>query len=636
MKDSSNWTTEDSAELYGINFWGQPFFKINDSGNVEVTPKKDSEFKVDLYELTQELVERGMRAPLLIRFEDIVDTRIELLNNCFENAIKECNYQSKYTGVYPIKVNQEKHLVEDIIKIGKKHRLGLECGSKPELLITLALMDTEEAFIVCNGFKDPEYIETALLAQRIGKNIFIVVDRMEEIDFIIDAAKTLNIQPQIGFRGKLNTQGAGKWVESSGARSKFGLTPSEMMKALKKLEKAEMSDCLKLLHFHIGSQIPSIHSIKSTIKEGARMFTELHKLAPSISFIDVGGGLGIDYDGSGKSDSSTNYSEQEYANDVVSILQSVCDEKSVPHPHIISESGRALVAHSSILVFDVLGSNPMKTKALSFEISEKDSRLVKDLYELWTGVNKDNINEYYNDLIEKKRDILQLFTYGALSLEQRAKAEDLFWATSTKIAELTQNMPDFEDLYYELAKDLSDTYFGNFSVFQSLPDSWALDQLFPVLPIHRLQEKPDNTAIIVDLTCDSDGKISDFIDTQTGGTQKYLEVHNLKDTEAYYMGVFLTGAYQEILGDMHNLFGDTDTVYIRMKDGGYNIEHYVEGDTVTDVLSYVSYTKPELTEKIRQSIEKNINAGNLSKIEARLLMQHYELGLSGYTYFERI
>lgn len=636
MKDRSEWTTEDSAELYGINFWGQPFFKINDSGHVEVRPNEHSDYKVDLFELTEELVERGMRAPLLIRFEDIVDTRIELLNTCFDNAIKECHYKAEYTGVYPIKVNQEKHLVEDIIKIGKKHRLGLECGSKPELLITLALMDTDDAFIVCNGFKDPEYVETALLAQRIGKNIFIVVDRMEEIDFIIDAAKTLNIEPKIGFRGKLNTQGAGKWVESSGARSKFGLTPSEMMKALKKLEKAEMSDCLKLLHFHIGSQIPSIHSIKSTIKEGARMFTELYKLAPSISYIDVGGGLGIDYDGSGKSDSSTNYSEQEYANDVVSILQSVCDEQEVPHPHIISESGRALVAHSSVLVFDVLGSNPMKTRTVNFEISEKDSRLVKDMYDLWTGVDSTNINEYYNDLIEKKRDILQLFTYGALSLEQRAKAEDLYWATATKIAELTQNMPDFEDLYYELAKDLSDTYFGNFSVFQSLPDSWALDQLFPVLPIHRLQEKPENTAIIVDLTCDSDGKISDFIDTQTGGTQKYLEVHNLKDTEAYYMGVFLTGAYQEILGDMHNLFGDTDTVYIRMHESGYNIEHYVEGDTVTDVLSYVSYTKPELTEKIRQSIEKNIKSGNLSKIEARLLMQHYELGLSGYTYFERI
>lgn len=636
MKDSSNWTVEDSAELYGINFWGQPFFKINDSGNIEVSPSKDSKSKVDLFELTEELLERGMRAPLLLRFEDIVDTRIELLNSCFDKAIKECQYNSKYTGVYPIKVNQEKHLVEDIMRIGKKHNLGLECGSKPELLITLALMNTEEGFIVCNGFKDPEYIETALLAQRIGKKIFIVVDRMEEIDFIIDAAKTLNIKPQIGFRGKLNTQGAGKWVESSGARSKFGLTPSEMMKALVKLEKAEMSDCLKLLHFHIGSQIPSIQSVKSSIKEGARMYTELYKLAPSISFIDVGGGLGIDYDGSGKSDSSTNYSEQEYANDVVSILQSVCDEKSVPHPHIISESGRALVAHSSILIFDVLGSNPMKARSINFEISEKDSRLVKDMFELWTGVDKNNINEYYNDLIEKKRDILQLFTYGALSLEQRAKAEDLFWATSTKIAELTQGMPDFEDLFYELAKDLSDTYFGNFSVFQSLPDSWALDQLFPVLPIHRLKEKPENTAIIVDLTCDSDGKISNFIDTQTGGTQNFLEVHDLKDNEAYYMGVFLTGAYQEILGDMHNLFGDTDTVYIRMHESGYSIEHYVEGDTVTDVLSYVSYTKAELTESIRQAIEKNINSGNLSKVEARLLMQHYELGLSGYTYFERV
>lgn len=628
------WTIQNSSELYGIEYWGDNYFRINENGHVEVGINDPEMKPADLYQLTHDLVERGLRLPLLIRFSDIVRHRIQLINRCFANAIKDYNYKGQYLGVYPIKVNQERHLVEEIIQEGKFHRLGLECGSKPELLITLAVMDNPDALIICNGFKDFEYVETALLAQKLGKHIVVVVDRIEEFDFILNAAKKVNVKPHIGFRCKLNSQGTGRWVESSGARSKFGLTPSEIVECVDRLEQQNMLDCLELLHFHIGSQIPSIQSIKSSIKEGAQFYTELSKLAPNLRLIDVGGGLGVNYDGSGRSDSSTNYNEQEYANDVVSIIQSICEEKSVAHPDIVTESGRALVAHSSILIFDVLGSNELKKHKVNFEVSDKDSRIVQELYEIWNQVTLSNFNEYYNDLIEKKRDSLQLFTYGVLDLRQRAKAEDLYWASVTKMYYLIEGEEEFEDIYWELANILSDTYFCNFSVFQSLPDSWALNQVFPVMPIHRLKEEPDNTALLVDLTCDSDGKIDNFIDIDAAQEQRFLEVHNLKKEESYLIGVFLTGAYQEILGDMHNLFGDTDAVHISLDRNGYNVDHVVQGDTVSDVLTYVSYHKHELIELVRKAAEQGILKGELEKSEAKLLLQHYEQGLAGYTYFE--
>ena len=631
---NETWNIQKSSELYGVKYWGSSHFRISDNGNLNVCPKGPTGPGLDLHDLTMDLLERGMRLPLLIRFPDVVKTRLELLNGCFEKAIQDCHYKGRYQGVYPIKVNQQKHLVEEILEFGAKYNFGLEAGSKPELLISLAQMDTPDALIICNGFKDQEYIEMALISQKLGRKTFVVVDRFSEIQLIINAYKHLNIRPRIGFRAKLNSQTAGRWAETSGAKSKFGLSPSEIVKGLKLLEEAGLLDCVELLHFHIGSQIPSIQFIKSAIKEGAQFFTEIVKMGAPLKYIDVGGGLGVDYDGSGRSDSSTNYSEQEYANDVVSILQSICDEKDVPHPNIISESGRSLVAHSTALIFDVLGTNELKVKELVLDTPEKESRLVQDLYDMYKSVNLNNINEYYNDLVEKKRDTLQMFTYGVLNLEQRAKAEDLFRAVATTMLELSRGKEDLEDIRYALEKELSDTYYCNFSVFQSLPDSWALDQLFPILPIHRLDEAPDRRATLVDLTCDSDGQITEFIDIETGSSQPYLEVHSVKPGTTYLMGVFLTGAYQEILGDLHNLFGDTDAVHVSLNENGtgYSVDHVVEGDEVREVLDVVEYQKSDLTEKVRRATEAGIRNGDISRSEAKLLLQHYERGLSSYTY----
>ena len=489
----SDWNTKKSADLYGINYWGANFFRINDQGHVEVRPSGTEKGpSLDLYHLVQDLKERGIRMPILLRFPDIIKSRIELLAGCFARAMEEAKYTGVYRGVYPIKVNQQKHLVEEILEFGAAHNFGLEAGSKPELLISLAQMDTPGALIICNGFKDQEYIEMALISQKLGRNTVIVVDRYSELQMIINASKRLSIRPNIGFRSKLNTPSSGRWAETSGSKSKFGLTPSEIVRGIDILRAENMLDCLCLIHFHIGSQIPSIQAIKAAIKEGARFFAEIYAMgATALKYIDVGGGLGVDYDGSGRSDSSTNYSEQEYANDIVAIVQSICEEKKIPHPDIISESGRALVAHSTALVFDVLGSNEITMKEYLLPAPDKESRLVQDLFEIYRSLNKENINEYYNDLIEKKRDTLQLFTYGVLSLDQRAKAEDLFRAIATKIVFIARENSELEDIRYALEQELSDTYFCNFSVFQSLPDSWAIDQLFTICPIHRMNERPD-------------------------------------------------------------------------------------------------------------------------------------------------
>lgn len=629
---NEEWTTKKSAELYGINYWGSQYFRINEIGNVEVTPAGANGPALDLYKLVEDLKERGIRVPILLRFPDIVKSRVDLLNRCFARAIEDNRYSGKYCGVYPIKVNQQRHLVEEIVEFGQGHAIGLEAGSKPELMICLAMMDTKGALIICNGFKDEDYIEMALISQRLGRNTIIVVDRYTELKLIIEAGKRLDIKPKIGFRTKLNTPSAGRWAETAGAKSKFGLTPSEIVRGIEYLKSENSLDCLELLHFHVGSQVPSIQSIKAAIKEGARVFTELFAMGATLKYIDVGGGLGVDYDGSGKSDSSTNYSEQEYANDIVATLQSICDEKHIPHPNIVTESGRALVAHSSLLVFDVLGNNEVQIRDPQLP-AEKDSRLVHDLWEIYKSVSREDINEYYNDLIEKRRDTLQLFTYGVLSLEQRAKAEDLFWAIATKMVGLARGNKDVEEIYYALEQELSDTYYCNFSVFQSLPDSWALEQVFPVMPIHRLGERPDRRATLVDLTCDSDGHLSRFIDADAGSEQNYLEIHPIVPGQKYYLGVFISGAYQEILGDMHNLFGDTDTVHITLTEHGtYNVEHVVEGDSVRDVLAYVEYSKAELIERVRKASEQGISTGGISRSEARLLLELYEKGLNAYTY----
>ncbi len=631
------WTVESSRDLYKVGSWGSGFFDINEKGNIMITPHGPSGPCIDLLELTQDLQERGIQVPMLIRFPDITKSRIELINGCFNKAIEDNSYKGSYRGVYPIKVNQQRHLVEELVKFGYSAKLGLECGSKPELLVVLAMMTTPDALIICNGFKDQEYIETAILSQKLGRNTIIVVDRMVELPMIIEAGKKFNTLPKIGLRAKLFTKGSGRWIDSSGDRSKFGLTPLEIVDCVDILKKENMLECLELLHYHIGSQISSISSVKGSLKEGTRFYTELFHMGARPKYIDVGGGLGVDYDGSGSTDSSINYTEQEYANDVISIIQSVCDEKGVSHPTIVTEAGRALVAHHSVLVFNVLGINEVQKKEPAQTPSKDDHRVVQDLAYIHEKLNDHNIHEFYHDVMHAKETILQLFTFGVLSLEQRAKAENLCWVILTKMEKLARRLDDAEELAQNLRELLSDTYFCNFSVFQSMPDSWAVGQLFPVLPIHRLGEEPTRRAILVDLTCDSDGKIGQFIDdggAHSKAKKTALEVHELNEKDPYFMGVFLVGAYQEILGDLHNLFGDTDAVHITITSSGYTVDHVVEGDTVTEVLSYVQYQRPELIESIRRASEESIMQGTISKAEARLLMRHYEEGLSGYTYLE--
>jgi len=635
MLMGQNWTVQNSRDMYGIEYWGSGYFGINENGNATVTPEGENGPQLDLLELTEDLKERGIRTPILIRFPDIIKARVDLINNCFSQAIKEYEYLGKYCSVYPIKVNQQKHLVEEILEVGKKHGMGIECGSKPELLVALAMVHNTEAPIICNGFKDLEYIETAILAQKLDKKTILVVDRYEELSIIIMVAKKLGIRPRIGFRVKLSCKGEGKWSESSGTKSKFGLTAAEIVRGFQLLQQNGIVDCLQMIHYHIGSQITSIHPVKTSLREAARMYSELYQLgATSLNIIDVGGGLGVDYDGSGDSDSSVNYSIQEYANDVVSSIQDTCDAGKVPHPLIISESGRALVAHHSVFIFDILGVNEVSLDKFTDKITSSDHQTVQDLYELYEEVNAERINESFNDLVNLRNDVKQMFGYGVLNLEQLAKAENLIWATITRMERIARTCDDCEDLHEELKTQLSDTYFGNFSVFQSLPDSWAVGQVFPVMPIQRLAEKPDKQANLVDLTCDSDGKIDKFLDIETGIPKSTLNIHKIHPPENYYLGVYLTGAYQEILGDLHNLFGDTDAVHIKIYDSGYTVDHVVQGDTVSEVLGFLEYNRGDLIEKIRRMSERGILNGSLRRSEARLLMKHYEEGLNGYTYLE--
>ncbi len=627
---------QENSERYGLSAWGHPYFRINSAGHIDVTPLGENGPRIDLYELTRDLLDRGMRVPIMIRVPDILKDRVCRINECFQKAFSEHSYRGRYRGVYPIKVNQQRHLVEELLKHGHPFGLGLEAGSKPELLVVLSMLDHPDALIVCNGFKDSEYIETALLSQKLGKYTIIVVDRFEEIDLIIQGARKHGIRPHIGFRVKLNSQGAGRWVDSSGAKSKFGLTTLEVAQGIQKLREAELLDCLELIHFHIGSQIPKIQNIKASLKEGVRFFTEVYRMgATNLRFIDVGGGLGVDYDGSGSSDVSINYSVQEYANDIVSALQIACDEKQIPHPDIITESGRYLVAHHSVLVFNVTGHNNLLRLEPPARATRSDHQVMQDLQYIFDRLSEKNLNESFNDLQQLRGEFLQLFVYGVLTLEQRAWCEAMFFAIANKMLGIAAQSEDFEHIRSSLYSELCDTYFCNFSVFQSIPDLWAVDQVFPVMPIHRLDEKPSVYATLADLTCDSDGKMDKFIDlSQSSGYRSTLPVHPLRAGEPYFMAIFLTGAYQEILGDLHNLFGDTDAVHVTITDKGYMLDHYIPGDTVTEVLSYVQYLQLNLIEKIRRFAEESVQRGLATKQDVKMLLKFYEEGLSGYTYLE--
>ncbi|HYD47900.1 MAG TPA: biosynthetic arginine decarboxylase [Terriglobales bacterium] len=625
------WTIRDSLELYQVGSWGAGFFTINERGNVEVRPQAGRDFGVDMRELIEDLKQRDLRTPLLIRFSDILASRILGLSGSFKQAIREYGYQGNFRGVYPIKVNQQRHVVEEIVAYGAGEQIGLEAGSKPELLIALALLDTPGALIICNGYKDRAYIEVALLAQRLGRYPIIVVDRYREVDLVVKVSRELGVRPHIGVRARLSTKGAGKWIESTGDRSKFGLSAVEIVEAVERLRAENMLDCLELLHFHIGSQITAIRAHNDALREASKIFVGLHDMGAQPKFVDVGGGLGVDYDGSQTNfHSSMNYSVQEYANDVVASIQEACDTKKIPHPDIITEAGRAMVAHHSVLIFDVLGVNEMLTGRPPEPATENDPKVIQDLAEIWAGISQKNVLEAYHDALHIKEEAATLFGLGYLNLRDRARVERLFWDCCERILRVVRELPFVPEELEPLEKGLADTYYGNFSVFQSAPDHWAVKQLFPVMPIQRLHERPTRRGIFADLTCDSDGKIDRFIDQRD--VRDVLELHPLNGSP-YYVGVFLVGAYQEILGDLHNLFGDTDAVHVRLaNDGHYEVEHVVEGDEVTDVLRYVQYDQGMLIEKVRRTTEQAVRDGRLGLEDSAKLRRFFESGLKQYTY----
>jgi arginine decarboxylase len=616
-----------------VSSWGRDFFTINDAGHLVL---KHQDSSVDLKLLVDDLIERGISLPILLRFSGLLDARIKLLNGAFAKAIKDYGYGAGYRGVYPIKVNQSRKVVDAITRYGEPFHYGLEAGSKPELLAAMALLHDREALIICNGYKDEHYIETALLASRLRHRVVLVVEKPSELGLIARVADRIGIEPSVGIRMKLSAKGSGKWQESGGDHAKFGLTAGEILAAVEELRTQGRIDCLRLLHFHLGSQITAIRSVKDALREATRMFAELRKLGcEGLSYFDVGGGLGVDYDGSQTNfDYSMNYSVQEYANDVVSSVQDACDAEDLPHPTLVSESGRAVVAHHSILVVDVIGVTASTIDEPPLEPPpDKAHDIAHDLWEIYQGVTRKNVRELYHDAVEYKDQILSLFNLGHLSLEERARCEKLFWASCHRMRRIAKDLNRVPEELLKLDRFLSDTYFCNFSMFQSLPDVWAVDQLFPVMPIHRLDEEPKRPAILADITCDSDGTIDAFTDLRD--VKDTLPLHS-PNGEHYYLGIMFTGAYQEILGDMHNLFGDTNVVSVDMSaDGpGYDIDEVVYGDTIEDVLRYVDYQPKELINSLRKQVEVAVREGQMSLEESRQLMQRYRSGLASYTYLE--
>ena len=629
--DLRAWTIRDSAELYQLSAWGSGWFGINDRGELMVQPHGPNGPKFSLPEVVEDLRNRDIELPILLRVSDILELRVRALAGTFQKAISECGYRGRYRPVFPIKVNQQRDVVEELVEFGRDTSLGLEAGSKPELLVVLAHMTNPDGLVICNGYKDSKYIETALLAQKMGMHCIIVVDRYEELDLVLKVSKRLEMRPHIGVRAKLASRGAGKWQESGGEKSKFGLTAGEIVQVVERLKEVNMLDCLELLHFHIGSQITAIRAIKDALKEATRFYTELHDLGAGLKFLDVGGGLAVDFDGSQTNfHSSANYSLQEYANDVVFAVQQACDEKGIAHPDIISESGRALTAHHAVLVYDVLGVSKQNVDVPPGAEKHEDSTIA-NMVQILKEVSLKNFQESYHDALQLKEEAISLFNLGYLDLKGRAIAENLFWCICDKIRLIVNTLDYVPDELQGLERALADTYYCNFSVFQSAPDHWAVKQLFPTMPIHRLNERPTRRAVLADLTCDSDGKVDKFIDLRD--VKNVLEVHPVKPGEPYYIAMFLVGAYQEILGDLHNLFGDTNAIHISMDEQhGYRIERVIEGDSITEVLSYVQYDKQELIRRMRNRLEQAVRAGRVNLKESALLMRRYEEGLAAYTY----
>ncbi|MDE6451056.1 MAG: biosynthetic arginine decarboxylase [Odoribacter sp.] len=626
------WSIDDSAELYNIKGWGLNYFSINEKGHVSVTPKTNGP-AIDLKELMEELQVRDVEAPVLLRFPDILDNRIEKISNCFETAAREYGYTAKNFIIYPIKVNQMRPVVEEIVSHGNKFNIGLEAGSKPELHAVLSIDIDDDAMIICNGYKDESYIELALLAQKMGKRIYLVVEKLVELKTIARLSKKMGIRPNIGIRIKLASSGSGKWEESGGDVSKFGVNSSELLDALEILEKSKLADCLQLIHFHIGSQVTNIRRIKTALKEASQFYVELKKMGYNINFVDIGGGLGVDYDGTRSATSnSMNYSIQEYVNDAVSAIVDACEKNGLVQPNIITESGRSLTAHHSVLVFEALASTSLPAFDENEELAEDAHELVRELYDLWENLNQPRLLETWHDAVQCREDALNLFNLGLIDLRTRAQVERLFWSVAREVHEMAEATKHAPDELKKIAKMLPDKYFCNFSLFQSLPDSWAIDQIFPIIPIARLNEQPNKSATIQDITCDSDGKINNFISTRN--FSYHLPVHELNHKEPYYFGVFLVGAYQEILGDLHNLFGDTNAVHIKVKGNEYVIDKIIEGETVADVLEYVQFTPKRMARTVEVWVTTSVKKGIISPEEGREFLSNYRSGLYGYTYLE--
>ena len=627
------WRIEDSEELYNINGWGRNYFSINEKGHVIVTPRSGYA-AVDLKEVMDELQVRDIGAPVLLRFPDILDNRIEKISNCFKEASQTYQYQAQNFMIYPIKVNQMRPVVEEIVTYGKKFNIGLEAGSKPELHAVLATNIDSNALIICNGYKDSAYIELALLAQKMGRRIYLVVEKLNELRLIADIARKLKIRPNIGIRIKLSSTGSGKWSESGGDSSKFGLNSSELLEAIDILERREMKDCLKLIHFHIGSQINKIRVIKNALREATQFYVQLSALGFDIDFIDIGGGLGVDYDGSrsSSSESSMNYSIQEYANDAVSAIVDACTKNGLRQPNIITESGRSLSAHHSILIINVLETTQLPVWKDNQEIEPDAHELARELYQIWDNLDHISLFESWHDALQIREEALDRFSLGLLDLKTRTQIEKLFWSIAREVGEIASTMKHVPEDLRKISKMIPDKYFCNFSLFQSLPDTWAIDQIFPIVPLSRLDEKPTRTCTIQDITCDSDGKIANFVSSQ--GTSSSLPVHALKPGESYYLGIFLVGAYQEILGDMHNLFGDTNAVHISVYKDRYEIEQVIEGESVDEVLDYVQFNAKKLVRNVESWVTASMKAGTITPEEGRNFISTYRAGLFGYTYLE--
>ncbi len=631
-----SWGVSDSLKTYNIENWGDQYFSINPAGNMTVHPRRGEGPGIDMMAVIEEVRSQNVNVPVLIRFQDILRHRVVALNEAFRKSIAEFGYKGKYQGVYPIKVNQMREVVEEIVDAGRAFDYGLEAGSKGELVAVLGMPTSPDSLILCNGFKDYSFIKTALMGQKMGKRVIIIVEKLTELYQVIAVAKELGVSPQVGIRCKLYSKGSGKWESSGGEGAKFGLTTPEILHAIQVLKQEGLQDAIKLIHFHIGSQITNIRTVKDAVKEGTRIYAKMRKMGLNVEFLDCGGGLGVDYDGSRTSfESSINYSLAEYVTDVVYSIQEVCQAEEVPEPNIVSESGRAIAAHHSVLVVNVFGSIEVGATPMNFDETPDEDDVVKEMRYLRQNLTAKNLLEHFHDAVQRKEEALSMFKLGFLSLEDKAKVEHLFWQICKVIHKNSVGLKYVPDEVEALNKSLADQYLCNFSIFQSMPDHWAIQQLFPIVPLHRHDEEPSKTATLVDITCDSDGKINKFIDLRD--IKDTLPLHPLRPNEPYYLGFFLVGAYQDIMGDLHNLFGRVNEVHVFLDEtepGGYYIEEVIQGNNIASVLSWIQYSTTDLAKSIKSQIDQKVREGLIKPREGVELQNFYEETLHGYTYMD--